>query len=158
MKNSLGYTRSVHYLDIYMNNDFYQNIYPVKKHVSPLTDSFLLFQQTAVWKASGKCPESLEGFKKVFRKININCGKLLKSMERLWILWMISIQSGRSSHSLEDFWSVCRIFGRYESFPYSLENIPNSSDDFQTVWDISGHSGRFQDSMEDFRMVWKISD
>ena len=46
---------------------------------------------------------------------------------------MISIQSAQFLDHLENFWIVWKIFGESERFPYRLENVTHSLEDFRTV-------------------------
>jgi hypothetical protein len=53
-------------------------------------------------------------------------GQFVDTLDDFYTIWKIS------SH-LENFRIVWRISGESERFPYSLENIANSLEDFQTV-------------------------
>ena len=88
------------------------------------------------WKASGKNQEKIQKL----LKTSIHYGKIENTLYDFYT-------------DMEDFW----IFGCFLRFPYSLENIQDGLDDFETVRYLSGQSGRFPDSLEDFEDSWKFA-
>ena len=86
--------------------------------------------------------------RKFVGKIYRYCGKLLNSMKRFWIFWMISIPSGRFPENLENFRIVWRISGESGKRSRQSGRFPDSLGCIMTVWNISGQSGRFPDSLK----------